>query len=113
MASTLSARSPKFYLFWIALLAVSVVSVLYFHYVRHQDIAAVREVRAAVAERGPRIEVVTTAAGATVRTIKVVGDVRSAAGSTLYSKGAGYLEVGDVDKGDKVDEGPRLAALHA
>ncbi len=113
MASTQYARSPKFYLFWIAVLAVSVVSVVYFHYVRHQDIAAVREVRAAVAERGPRIEVVTTAAGPTVRTIKVLGDVRSAASSTLYSKVAGYLKVVNVDKGDKVEEGQVLAEIES
>jgi RND family efflux transporter MFP subunit len=113
MASTQSARSPKFYMFWIAVLAVSIVSVLYFHYVRHQDIAAVREVRAAVAERGPRIEVVTTAAGPTVRTIKVLGDVRSLASATLYSKVAGYLKVVNVDKGDKVEEGQVLAEIES
>jgi len=65
MASTQSARSPKFYLFWVTSLVIAGATVLYFHYVRHQDIAAVREVRAAVADRGPRIEVVTTAAGPT------------------------------------------------
>jgi RND family efflux transporter MFP subunit len=113
MASTQTARSPKFYMFWIALLAVAGASVFYFHYVRVQDIAAVREVRAAVADRGPRIEVVTTAAGPTVRAIKILGDVRSGASATLYSKVAGYLKVVNVDKGDKVEEGQVLAEIES
>lgn len=113
MASTQSARSPKFYVFWIAVLAVAGASAFYFHYVRVQDIAAVREVRAAVADRGPRIEVVTTAAGPTVRTIKVLGDVRSGATTTLYSKVAGYLKVMHVDKGDKVESGQVIAEIES
>ncbi len=113
MASTQSARSPKFYAFWIAVLAVAGASAFYFHYVRVQDIAAVREVRAAVADRGPRIEVVTTAAGPTVRTIKVLGDVRSGASATLYSKVAGYLKLVHVDKGDKVEAGQVLAEIES
>ncbi len=88
-------------------------SVVYFHYVRNQDIAAVREARAAVADRGPRIEVVTTAAGPTERTIKLLGDVRSGATTTLYSKVAGYLKAMHVDKGDKVEAGQIIAEIES
>ena len=113
MASSQVARSPKFYVFALGSLAVAAASVVYFHYARNQDVAAVREVRAAVAERGPRIEVVTTAAGPTIRTIKVLGDVRSASSATLYSKVAGYLKVVHVDKGDKVEAGQILAEIES
>jgi RND family efflux transporter MFP subunit len=113
MASTQTARSPKFYAFWITSLVIAGAAVLYFHYARDQNIAAVREVRAAVADRGPRIEVVTTAAGPTVRTIKVLGDVRSGATTTLYSKVAGYLKVMHVDKGDKVEVGQIIAEIES
>ncbi len=80
MASSKDARSPKFYVFWRrdarrrgcdgGLFPLSCA-------IRRSR--TVREARAAVAERGPRIEVVTTAAGPTVRTIKLLGDVRSGA----------------------------------
>ena len=113
MASTQTARSPKFYAFWITSLVIAGAAVVYFHYARDQNIAAVREVRAAVADRGPRIEVVTTAAGPTVRTIKVLGDVRSGATTTLYSKVAGYLKVMHVDKGDKVEVGQIIAEIES
>ena len=113
MASSQVARSPKFYVFAVGSLAVAAASAVYFHYARNQDISAVREVRAAIAERGPRIEVVTTAAGPTIRTIKVLGDVRSASSATLYSKVAGYLKVVHVDKGDKVEAGQILAEIES
>jgi RND family efflux transporter MFP subunit len=113
MASSRDARSPRFYVFAVASLAIAGAAVFYFHYVRDQDIATVREARAAVADRGPRIEVVTTAAGPTVRTIKVLGDVRSGATTTLYSKVAGYLKVMHVDKGDKVEAGQVIAEIES
>jgi RND family efflux transporter MFP subunit len=113
MASSKAARSARFYFFCIASLAATGAAVVYFHYVRNQDIATVREVRAAVAERGPRIEVVTTAAGPEVRTIKLLGDVRSGASTTLYSKVAGYLKTMYVDKGDKVEAGQIVAEIES
>src|SRR3954453_7024223 len=113
MASSQSARSPKLYSFAIGSLVAAGMAVLYFHYVRHQEIGAVREARAVVADRGPRIEVVTTVAGPSVRTIKLLGDARSAASTTLYSKVAGYLKVVHVDKGDKVEAGQVVAEIES
>ena len=113
MASSQTARSPKIFVFGILFLAIAGLTVFYFHYVRNQEIATIREARAAVADRGPRLEVVTTTAGPGERTIKLLGDVRSGASATLYSKVAGYLKAIHVDKGDKVEAGQVIAEIES
>ena len=62
--------APKFYAFAVVTIGVAAAAVAYFHFARNQEISTVREARALVAERGPRIEVVTTTAGPTLRSIK-------------------------------------------
>src|SRR6476619_2612808 len=106
-------KGSIFYLFGLLSLAAAGAAVFYFHFVRHQDIAGVREARALVAERGPRIEIVSTIAGPTTRTIKLLGDVRAAASAVLYSKVAGYLKTVHVDKGDKVEAGQVVAEIES
>jgi len=113
MASSQPARSPRFYVLSVVSLMLAGAAAFYFHYARNHDIATVREVRAAVADRGPRIEVVTTSAGPELRTIKLLGDVRSGATTTLYSKVAGYLKTMHVDKGDKVEAGQIVAEIES
>jgi RND family efflux transporter MFP subunit len=113
MASTQEARSPKFYFLCVASIIAAAGAVYYFHFSRSQEIMAVREAKAIVADRGPRIEVVTTTAGPTQRTIKLLGDVRSGATTTLYSKISGYLKNAPVDKGDKVEAGQVVAEIES
>jgi RND family efflux transporter MFP subunit len=113
MASTQDARSPKFYIASIGTIIAAAAAVYYFHFSRYQEIAAVREAKAVVADRGPRIEVVTTTAGPTQRAIKLLGDVRSGATTTLYSKISGYLKNAPVDKGDKVEAGQVVAEIES
>src|SRR5262249_52542279 len=111
MASSRPARSARFYLFSIASLAVAGGAVLYFHYARNQEIAGVREARAAGADRGPRVEVVTAPGRPTARMVQRPGQGRSGASTTLYSKVAGYLKTISVDKGDKVEAGQVIAEI--
>jgi RND family efflux transporter MFP subunit len=113
MASPKEAGASKFYALSIISIAVAAAAVFYFHFVRNQEIATVREAKALVAERGPRIEVVTTTAGPTTRPIKLLGDVRSGATTVLYSKVAGYLKTMHVDKGDKVEAGQLVAEIES
>ncbi len=113
MASAQAARSPKLYLFGVATVVAAGVVVVYFHVGRNNEIAAVRQARATVAERGPRVEVVTTAAGPKERTIRLLGDVRSAATATLYGKVSGYLKAVTVDKGDRVEAGQIVAEIES
>ena len=113
MANSKDASPSRFYAAGVTALAIATVAVAYFYVVRNEELSTVREVRAAVAERGPRIEVVTTTAGPTVRTIRVLGDVRSGATTTLYSKIAGYLKTMHVDKGDKVEAGQMVAEIES
>jgi membrane fusion protein (multidrug efflux system) len=113
MASSIAARSPRFYVFGFGAILATASAVAYFHFARNQEIAAVREAKAAVTEQGPRIEVVTTAAGPKERTIKLLGDARSGAAATLYSKVAGYLKTIYVDKGDKVEAGQVVAEIES
>lgn len=109
------SRKPAFrlYAIGIGVVCAAVLGVGYTYLSRSGQIAAVREARAAIAERGPRIEVVTTAAGPTERTIKLLGDLRSGASTTLYGKVAGYLKTIAVDKGDKVEAGQTLAYIES
>jgi RND family efflux transporter MFP subunit len=113
MASRKGAGASKFYATCVIGIAGAAAAVAYFHFVRNQEIATVREARALVADRGPRIEVVTVAAGPAIRTIRLLGDVRSGASATLYSKVAGYLKAMHVDKGDKVEAGQIVAEIES
>src|SRR4051794_32966045 len=105
MAKTKDGSAAKLYVFSVITIVIAGASAAYFHFVRNQEISTVREARALVAERGPRIEIVSTSAGPTVRTIRLLGDVRSGSTATLYSKVAGYLKTVHVDKGDMVEFG--------
>jgi RND family efflux transporter MFP subunit len=113
MASTKDASPSKFYVLGVTALVAAGATVFYFHFARNQELSTVREAKALVAERGPRIEIVTTTAGPTLRSIKLLGDVRSGATATLYAKVAGYLKVIHVDKGDKVEAGQLIAEIES
>jgi membrane fusion protein (multidrug efflux system) len=113
MASWKAARSAKFYLFGILAMVATGWGVFYLHSARNHDIAAVREAKAIVADLGPRVEVVTTSAGPKERIIKLLGDVRSGASTSLYGKVSGYLKMMHVDKGDKVEAGQLVAEIES
>jgi len=107
------ARGATFYLFGALTLVAAGAAVAHFHFARTKDIAAVREAKASVADRGPRVEIVATAAGPKERTIKLLGDVRSGASTSLYGKVSGYLKMMHVDKGDKVEAGQIVAEIES
>jgi membrane fusion protein (multidrug efflux system) len=106
-------RATGLYISGIGALTIAALGVIYFYLSRNGEIAAVREARAAHAALGPRIEVIATAAGPTERTIKLLGDLRSGATTTLYGKVAGYLKSISADKGDKVEAGQVLAFIES
>jgi membrane fusion protein (multidrug efflux system) len=111
MESSQRTNAITFHLFGIFILIVLVVAVGYFHFARNQEVARVREARVATAERGPRIEVVTTEEGPSQRAIKLLGDVRSNATTTLFGKVSGYISAISVDKGDRVEAGQIVAEV--
>lgn len=111
MTSSQPTRSIKFHLFSILILALVAGAVGYFHFARHEEVGRVRELRGAIAERGPRIEVVRTAEGPSQRAIKLLGDVRSSATTTLFGKVSGYVSRISVDKGDRVELGQVIAEV--
>jgi membrane fusion protein, multidrug efflux system len=113
MADAQGARSPRFYVLGVAAVLAAALAAGYVGFGRNQEIAAVREAKAAVTERGPRVEVVTATAGPKERTIKLLGDARSGASATIYSKVAGYLKTMHVDKGDKVEGGQVVAEIES
>jgi membrane fusion protein, multidrug efflux system len=113
MASSKEGRSSKVYVFGVGVLFVVIGAVAYFHFTRNQNVASARESRAAIAERGPRVEFVAAKAGPTERTIRLLGDVRSGATAVLYAKVAGYIKEVRVDKGDKVEIGDILAEIES
>ena len=106
-------RPMRLYLIGGGAVAIAALSVGYFYLSRSGEIAAVREARAMHAAKGPRIEVVAATAGPTERAIKLLGDLRSGATTTLYGKVAGYLKTIVVDKGDKVEAGQVLAFIES
>ena len=84
------------------------------HYAQEGDrVAAMRSAQAKVSEAGPRVEVIKAAQGPEFRTIKLLGDVKSAASVTLYAKVSGYLKSIAVDKGDIVAAGQIIAELES
>ena len=84
------------------------------HYETEGDrVATMRSAQAKVAEAGPRVEVIKAAPGPEFRTIKLLGDVKSAASVTLYAKVSGYLKSILVDKGDVVAAGQLIAELES
>jgi membrane fusion protein (multidrug efflux system) len=101
------------YTLGISCVIAAVLGVGYIYLSRSGEIAAVREARAAIAEKGPKIEVVTATAGPKERIIKLLGDLRSGASTTLYGKVAGYLKTISVDKGDRVEAGQVLALIES
>jgi RND family efflux transporter MFP subunit len=113
MANATDGRTSKFYLFGVGALIIAVGAVVYFHIARNQSVASARESQAVVADRGPRVEFVTAAAGPTERTIRLLGDVRSGAMAILYAKVSGYLKEIHVDKGDRVAAGQVLAEIES
>ena len=113
MARAQEAPSPKFYLLGSLMVAAAGLVVVYFHFAKSQEIAAVREARATVAELGPRIEVVTSEAGPTEREITLLADVRAIATTTIYAKLSGYLKSVSVDKGDRVEVGQVVAEIES
>jgi RND family efflux transporter MFP subunit len=113
MASLKDGGSSKFYVFGVAALVTAIGAVVYFHITRSQNVASAREARALVSDLGPRVEFVTSTAGPTERTIKLLGDVRAGATAVLYAKVAGYIKEVTVDKGDKVEAGQVLAEIES
>jgi RND family efflux transporter MFP subunit len=107
------AMPSRLHLIGIGAVIIAAIGVLYFYLSRSGEIAAVREARAAHAARGPRIEVVSATKGPTERSIKLLGDLRSGATTTLYGKVSGYLKTISVDKGDKVTAGQVLAFIES
>ncbi len=108
-----TSRPTGFYVAGIVAIAAAAGGVYYIYKSRNLEIGTVREARAAIAARGPRIEVVKATASPTERTIKLLGDVRSGATTTIYAKVAGYLKTISVDKGDRVEAGQIIAQIES
>jgi len=108
-----TSRPLAFYAVTVAVLAAAAGAVYYVHKSRSIEISTVREARAAIAERGPRIEVVKAVQSPTERSIKLLGDVRSGASTTIYAKVAGYLKTISVDKGDRVEANQIIAQIES
>jgi RND family efflux transporter MFP subunit len=112
-AASGSGRSVRFYLFGGAVVVAAVVAVGYFHLSRSQDVAAAREARANVVDRGPRVEVVAAAQGPSERTITMLADVRANTTAIMYAKVSGYMKAVLVDRGDRVQTGQVIAEIES
>jgi membrane fusion protein (multidrug efflux system) len=108
-----SGRSVRFYLFGGAVIVAAVVAAGYFHLSRSQNVAAAREARANVVERGPRVEVVAASQGPSERTITMLADVRANTTAIMYAKVSGYMKSILVDRGDRVQAGQIIAVIES
>jgi len=106
-------RPARLYLAGGAIVVVAALSVGYFHLSRSHTVAAAREARSNIVERGPRVEVVAATQGPSERTIKLLADVRSNATATLYAKVSGYVKTMSVDRGDRVQSGQIIAQIES
>ena len=87
------------------------VAVGYFHLSRNQTVAAAREARANVVDRGPRVEVVAASQGPSERTVTMLADVRANTTAIMYAKVSGYMKSVLVDRGDRVQAGQVIAVI--
>ena len=108
-----AGRSIRFYLFGLTVIVGAFVAVGYFHLSRNQTVAAAREARGNMVDRGPRVEVVAAAQGPTERTITMLADVRANSTAILYAKVSGYVKAMHADRGDRVQAGQVVAVLES
>jgi RND family efflux transporter MFP subunit len=106
-------RSFSFYVVCTAAVVGAGYAVLRYYNGADQKISAMRSAQAKVAELGPRIEIVKSTKGPEFRTIKLLGDVRSAQTATIYGKVSGYLKSIKVDKGDMVQAGQVIGEIES
>jgi membrane fusion protein (multidrug efflux system) len=108
-----AGRATRIYVLGLAVVAAAAIAVGYFHFSRSHTVAAAREARANIVERGPRVEVVAAVQGPSERTLTLLADVRANATAVLYAKVSGYVKSISVDRGDRVQAGQVLAYVES
>jgi membrane fusion protein, multidrug efflux system len=106
-------RSPALYVVGLLLLMAAAGTVYYFVYDRYIQVAAARSAMEEDVRQGPRVEVVTVAAGPKTRDVVLLGDAKPYASTTLFAKVSGYIKHIAVDKGDTVRAGEVLAEIQS
>jgi membrane fusion protein, multidrug efflux system len=110
---TTAAPRHRFALVAIGLIVVAAAAYGGWHYVRAST-TGLDDARKAIdadAELGPRVVVATVQKGPDSRTISLLGDARPYLTTTIFAKVSGYLKSVDVDKGDVVVQGQKLAEI--
>lgn len=107
----MAKRGLPLYFGGVVLVAVAAYGTFHITQGRESALAAARDAKATVAEKGARVEVITVSAGPQQRDISLLGDVRPFQSTTLYGKVSGYLKSVTVDRGDKVQAGQVLAEI--
>jgi RND family efflux transporter MFP subunit len=69
--------------------------------------------RAATAEAGPRVAVISVEESPRERVVSLLGEARPFVSATLYAKVSGYLKQINVDKGDRVKADQLLAVIES
>ncbi len=101
----------KIYLTGGLCLIVAAGGVFYISHGRGAAVAAAREELETKTALGPQIQTVAVTKSPAVRDVRLLGDAKPFATSTLFSKVAGYLKTISVDKGDQVKAGQVLAEI--
>lgn len=108
-----AARSRAFHLGGVLVAAAAVGGVVTLFWTRGAAVHAEAQAREKTLALGPHVRVVKAGRSAATREVQVQAEARPFAEVTLYAKVAGYLREIDVDKGDRVKKGQRVARIEA
>src|SRR5579875_1283209 len=101
------------YLTGLVLVLVAFILVNRMKAVKAKQMALDLHERQALAQAGPRVEVVTVTNAPAVSSITLLGETHPYLESTLYAKVSGYLKSIYVDKGDRVEANQVLAVIES
>src|SRR5579875_2690382 len=101
------------YLTGLVLVLVAFILVNRMKAVKAKQMALDLHERQALAQAGPRVEVVTVTNAPAVSSITLLGETHPYLESTLYAKVSGYLKSTYVDKGDRVEANQVLAVIES
>src|SRR4029078_3983424 len=97
----------------IVLIVVALIGVVALALGRRGAEARERQARAVVQDSGPMVRLAPVELSAAERTLGIPGEVRAWNQATLYSKVAGFVREGAVDKGARVKKGDLLGRLES
>ncbi len=117
MIDPIETAAPKrkfgLYLFGIVVLLAAGGGAYHYVSASNSNLADSRKAIESEAALGPRVLVATVANGPTTRTITLLGDAKPYLSAMLFAKVSGYVKAVEVDKGQTVTAGQKIAEIES